>query len=404
MSGSAARTPSGRRSDLRTTILAIIVLVLVSRIVLSIVGVVGAQVLDDRGVAEPAYEHIESARHDVSSWLVVHQWYNWDAVHYEDLSRHWPEVRWSVEPNIVTPDGGRAWTEFSWPPLFPLSIAAVHAVTGIEAGAAMLLLNLAAFGVFLFLVRCIVRADGHPESAARWAVAFNVCAPFAFFLSAPLTEPLFVCFAAGSLLAVRSRRWEVAGLLGAAMVWTKMTGVLMVAPLLVAAVLEVRRHRPADWTGRLRPFLAPAICAASYLAYLSFAWILTGTPRAPFLTQRYGWGNSVGNPVVNLVTNLDRWQYLAVAALLVLTVVLAATRQIGLVDATYCAVMLLSAATVVQIATAAPRYAAVAFPLATGVALWSRRRRLAPVLIGSMAGLQLGLFCIWTSYWLVEMV
>ncbi len=387
--------------------LVIVVLVLASRLVLSVAGLVASNVLDgDRAASadNPAYVRVEEARHDISSWVIVHQWYSWDALHYEDLSRHWPDVGTSVEPNVVTPDGGRAWTEFSWPPLFPVSIAALHGVTSIEAGTLMLLVNLVLFGVFLYLVRCIVVTDGHSELDARWAIAFNVCAPFAFFLSVPMTEPLFVCAAAGSLLALRHKRWALAGALAAVMVWTKMTGVLMVAPLAVAAACEVWQRRPTAWRERATPFLAPAICGLAYVAYLCFAWVLTGTPRAPFLTQRYGWGNTVGNPIGNLVTNLDRWQYLVVAALLLLTLVLAITRSLDLVDATYCVVMLLSATTVVQIIPAAPRYAAVAFPLATALALWARPRRVGPVLVGSMAGLQLGLFCIWSSYWLVEMV
>ena len=134
-----------------------------------------------------------------------------------------------------------------------------------------------------------------------------------------------------------------------------------------------------------------------------FARWLTGTARAPFLTQRYGWGNTVGNPVVNLVTNLDRWQYLVVLALLVLTLALWKAGTLTSVDATYCVVMLLSATAVVQIAGAAPRYAAVTFPLASALALWARPRRAVIPVVVSSSVLQIGLFGVWASYWLVEM-
>ncbi len=398
--------PSHERAvnDRRRAVVFIVTLVVVSRLILSVGGIVAAEVFEASRAAdfEAANAQVEAARQDVSSLRIVHQWYNWDAVHYENLSRQWLDVERPALPNVVTPDGGRAWNEFSWPPLYPLTIAALHGITGVEAGAMMLLLDLVLFGGFLYLVRRLVLVDGYDETDARWAIALNVAAPFAFFLSSALTEPLFVAFAAGSLLATRHRRWVLAGALAGLMVWTKNTGVLMVAPLAVAAAIDMR-NRSGTWADRLRAFIAPALCLASYVAYLGFARWLTGTARAPFLTQRYGWGNTVGNPVFNLLTNLDRWQYLVVLALLALTLALWKGGTLTPVDATYCVVMLLSATAVVQIAGAAPRYAAVAFPLASALALWARPRRAVIPVIVSSSVLQIGLFGVWASYWLVEM-
>ena len=397
---------SERRHTRHVTIAFIVLLVLASRLLLSASGLVASNAFEDDRAAdfEVVNAAIETARDEVSPYAFVHQWYNWDAQHYENLSRQWLDVTRPAEPNVVTVDGGRAWNEFSWPPLFPLTIAGLHGIFGIEAGVLMLAFNLVLFGCFLFLVREIVLADGYDEDDARWAIAINVAAPFAFFLSSALTEPLFVTLAAGSLLATRHRRWVLAGALAGLMVWTKMTGVLMFLPLAVAAALEVRTRWATPWSQRVRPIAAPVLCAGAYVAYLGFARFLTGTARAPFLTQRYGWGNTVGNPVVNLITHLDRWQYLAVLALLVLTAALWKYGTMTAVDATYTVVMLLSATTVVQIAGAAPRYAAVAFPVATAVALWARPRRAAlPIAVGSGI-LQVGLFGVWVSYWLVEMI
>jgi hypothetical protein len=399
-----ASSPERAVHERRQAVVFIVALVIASRLILSVGGIIAAEVFeDDRATDfEVANAQVEAARQDVSSLRIVHQWYNWDAYHYENLSRQWLDVERPALPNVVTPEGGRAWNEFSWPPLYPLTIATLHGITGLEAGAAMLVLNLVLFTGFLYLVRRLVLVDGFSETDARWAVALNVAAPFAFFLSSALTEPLFVSFAAGSLLATRHRRWVLAGVLAGLMVWTKNTGVLMVAPLVVAAAIDMR-NRAGTWPDRLRGFVAPALCLASYVAYLGFARWLTGTARAPFLTQRYGWGNTVGNPVVNLLTNLDRWQYVAVLALLVLSVLLWKAGTLSPVDATYCVVMLLSATAVVQIGGAAPRYAAVAFPLASALAIWARPRRAVIPIVVSSSVLQIGLFGVWVSYWLVEM-
>ncbi len=389
----------------RSAFVAVVALVVCSHILLSILGTVASNALDStRPPANLAvHQQLEEARHELSPHRIVHLWFNWDALHYEQLSDHWFDVRPPLQPNVVTADGGRAWGEFSWPPLYPVAVGLLHRVTSIEAGAVMVLLGIVLQITFLWLLRRLSVASGDDDDTAMAVVLVAVAMPFAFFLGTPLSEPLFVTFAVSSLLALRQQRWLVAGLAAMAMPWTKIVGVLMVVPLAVRGVGDVRRSGDRSWATVSRAFAPALMCGASFVLYLGFARWLTGTPWAPFETQRVGWGNSTGNPIVNLVRHVGRWQYMAVAGLLVLTAVLGVRRWISWTETAFCLVMLLAATSVATIVPAAPRYSAVAFPLAIGLARWARSRSVVPYVVGACALVQGAVFVVWSTYWIGEM-
>ena len=380
----------------------IVALVIASRVVLSCLGVVSGNVLDDVRPAETVAMHaqLEAARADISASRLFSQWYNWDALHYENLSRSWFEIDLPLQPSVVTADGHEAWGEFSWPPLYPWAIGLLHLVFRLDAGQLMLLINLVLFAVLLWLVRAREEQDGRPGGAAMLAV---VAAPFSFFLSSALSEPLFVVLAAWSLLMLRRQRWGVAGLAAGLAAWTRNAGVYMTIPLAVAALVEHRRRRGQPASVRLVPWLAPALSAGGFVTFRLFAWALTGTPRAPELSQRYGWGNSLGNPFTNLMGGITHWQYAVVAAMLMLVIVLAARGHLCAVEATYCAVMLLAACMVDGLHGAAPRFVAVAFPIFPALARWAGQRGGVGALVATSGAIQGAMFVLWTNYWLTAM-
>jgi len=389
----------------KSAFMAVLVLVVCSHLLLSVLGTVASSALDPiRPAGNLAiHQQLEVARHELSPHRVVHLWYNWDALHYERLSDHWFDVRAPLAPNVVTAGGGRAWDEFSWPPLYPVVVGLFHRLTFVKAGAVMVLLGIGLQVTFLWLLRRLSLANGDDDDTAMAVVLVAIAMPFAFFLGTPLSEPLFVTLAVSSLLALRQQRWLLAGLAAAAMPWTKIAGVLMVVPLAISGIGEVRRSSDRSWRTVSRAFAPALMCGLSFVLYLGFARWLTGTPWAPFETQRVGWGNSTGNPILNLIRDIDRWQYVAVAGLLVLTAALGVRRWISWTEASFCLVMLLAASSVATIVPAAPRYAAVAFPLATGLARWARARSVLPYLVGTGAIVQGAVFIVWSTYWIGEM-
>ena len=389
---------------------AVVGLVLISRLLLSLVGVVSAAALADNHVQESsgALSLSAAAREEISPWGLINQWYSWDAFHYENLSRTWMEIERPIAPHIVTEDGGRAWNEFSWPPAYPLIVAGLSALAPGDAGLVMVVFGVILFMGLLRVIAAISAEDGDSEAMVGMVLLTVVVAPVSFILSIPMTEPLFTLTGALCLLALRRHRWASAGIWAAFMVWTKMSGVYMIAPLVLAAAiaslpaLRSRGHRGA-WRPVVAPWLAPLGCGLGYVAYLGFAWFMTGTPRAPFDTQRYGWGNEVGNPLWSLIDGLGFWQYRFVVGLSAWAIWLAWRRFITPVDLVFSLVMFLSTLPV-DLVAAAPRYAAVGFPVWIGTARWVRGARWRWGALAACAAGQTWLFVLWSNDWLVEIV
>ena len=387
----------------------IVLLVLSSRVVLSLVGVVSDSLLsDERENSIPGGSVVTEARDSLSPFYALNQWYSWDAFHYENLSRSWLEVERPIAPHIVTDEGGRAWNEFSWPPVYPLMIAGLSAVFPGDAGLLMVLFGVVLFLGLLRVIAAISDEDGDSDSTVALVLLTVVVAPVSFILSIPMTEPLFALAGALSLLAVRRGQWVRAGLWSVLMTWVKMSGVYMLAPLALAALVaswpELRTVTSTRaWRRVVMPWMAPLLCGVGYLGYLGFAWFMTGTLQAPLLTQRYGWGNEVGNPLWNLIDGFGFWQYRFVVALSLWSGWLAWRRYITSVDLMFSLVMFLSTLPV-DLVAAAPRYAAVGFPVWVGTARWIRAGRRRWLLLPALAALQLWLYVLWSNHWMVEIV
>ena len=388
----------------------IVLLVVLSRVVLSVVGMVSDSLLVDRRdeFTLGGLVVITEARDALSPFYALNQWYSWDAFHYENLSRSWLEVERPIAPHIVTEEGGRAWNEFSWPPVYPLVIAGLSAVFPGDAGLLMVLFGVVLFLGLLRVIAAISDEDGDSDSTTALALLTVVVAPVSFILSIPMTEPLFALAGALSLLAIRRGQWVRAGLWSVLMTWVKMSGVYMIAPLALAALLVSwpvwQSGSPErSWRRIVMPWTAPFVCGVGYLGYLGFAWFMTGTPRAPLLTQRYGWGNEVGNPLWNLIEGFGFWQYRFVVALSLWAAWLAWRRYINPVDLLFSLVMCLSTLPV-DIVAAAPRYAAVGFPVWIGTARWVRAGRRRWAVLPALAVLQLWLYVLWSNHWMAEIV
>ncbi len=208
------------------------------------------------------------------------------------------------------------------PPLYPLTIATRHGITGLEAGAAMLAAEPRALRVdssTSFGGWCSSTVSARPTPVGRSHSTWRRRSRSS--LSSALTEPLFVVagsgFTAGDAPPALGARRCARGPHGLDEEHRGTDG---------RAAGRRGCDRPAQRGRNACPTGCRAIRRSGALPRLR-TWRTLGSrvgspapPRAPFLTQRYGWGNTVGNPVVNLVTNLDRWQYVAVLALLALSV------------------------------------------------------------------------------------
>jgi hypothetical protein len=150
--------------------------------------------------------------------LLLEPWQRFDALRYLRLARE-----------------GYAHEEDSvFPPLYPLLIRGVGGLWGGghvgQLIAALLISNLATLGLLILLYRVTTAEFG--ETYATRTLVYLLLFPTGFFLFAPYTESLFMLLALGSLWAGRTGRFWLAGALGLLASLTRLTGWVLVIPLL----------------------------------------------------------------------------------------------------------------------------------------------------------------------------
>ncbi|MBI2755077.1 MAG: hypothetical protein HYX52_00005 [Chloroflexi bacterium] len=153
--------------------------------------------------------------------------------------------------------------------------------------------------IALGLLVALARRELGAERAAVVGWAFAVF-PTAFFLSAAYSESFFLAPAVGALLAARSGRWGVAGLLGAAATLARPVGVVMAAPLALEWWTQWRAGR-ARGAESLWVLLLPAV----YLAWDGYLGWISGDPLTA-LTAQAAWNRRLTWPWETLSDLLTR--------------------------------------------------------------------------------------------------
>jgi len=238
-------------------------------------------------------------------------WYQWDANWYMSIASqgyHWVA---GDQSNIA---------------FFPLYPAAVKVLSGVLHGryllAGLLLSAAFFFGSLVYLYR-LVNDDFSGEIARRtvWLIAIF---PTAVFFTTLYTESLFLFTSVACFYYGRQGRWAAAGIWGLLAAATRITGLLLLVPLVYEYLSQhsfspVRLFKPA----LLWLTLVPGGLAA-YMVYLYFGF---GRPFAFAETQSAGWGHTF-TPFIGSFTNdfhflfnqSEPWVIWEVAATLLLAV------------------------------------------------------------------------------------
>jgi hypothetical protein len=150
----------------------------------------------------------------------------WDAIWYLTIAQH------GYQHSTALPD---------FFPLYPLLIRALSwsALSAVVAG---VLISLVAFWIGLELVYRLAERDfgARAAMATVWLLALF---PMSFFFSAVYTEALFLALSTGCLYLARCERWLWAGILGGLASATRSIGILLVVPLAVLYVQQLRASR-----------------------------------------------------------------------------------------------------------------------------------------------------------------
>jgi hypothetical protein len=213
--------------------------------------------------------------------LFLGAWQRFDALHYQRIA----------DRGYISPD------DTVFPPLYPLLVRLAGALLGGDSLLGGLLVsNLACLGLFVLLHR--LATDEWGEQVASRAVIFLAVFPTSFFLLAPYSESLFCMLVVAAFYWARKGKWLAAGLGAALAALTRLTGWVLLFPLLY----EYLRQR--DFSGRKIGFglLAPLAAPLALVAFLFFrAW-----RDMPPLSQVYldYWRQKTALPGVDVVNAL----------------------------------------------------------------------------------------------------
>jgi hypothetical protein len=289
-----------------------------SRLVIGAIGLVGAaSFLDQHALAVAGASALDPG--------VV--WHKWDAVWYERLALH--GYGWEID----TPRGQAAAGFF---PLYPLTVGLLlRILPGLPffwVGA--IVSNLLAFVALALLARHLTRTA---EQTAHVMLAIMTAAG-SFYLSIPYAESLFLLLVVLVMIATRTRRYWIAGLLCGLAFTARAHGLALIAIPVIACWLDARlstRSRVAPIAGTIVLFAIPI---AIYLSYLA---AVQGSAVA-FVEQQAMWSNAFPYPfraVVGLVAfprRIEGWLHFGFWVLYV-GLLLRYWRRLPPGEALYCA-------------------------------------------------------------------
>jgi hypothetical protein len=235
--------------------------------------------------AGQSYQILADQRIDgLYGWLEL--WNRWDSLHYQKLASHGYSAVGDMRPSMV------------FYPLFPWTVRLVAFVINDYLVSAFIVSTLASIAAGLLLFR-LVQLDYTKEIADR-AVWFLFVFPTSYFLHIGYTESLFLMLALGCVLAARTGRWPLAGVLGALACLTRATGLVLIPALLIEAGQQYWTTRRWQWH-----WLWVAMVPLGFGVYLLINYRVAGHPFAFLLIREEFYHISLAWPWTGLRSAID---------------------------------------------------------------------------------------------------
>lgn len=363
---------------------AILILFLVSRILLTVVGV------SSRLALEPFHKKPPECIYSSNLYLDI--WGIYDSGWYLEIAR---------KGYFINPKTDRVGTvdvsqqNYVFLPLYPLLIKVLGVVTGNYFIAGLIISNISLLLACFFLLKVAEMEYGY--DTALNSVKYIFLFPSTFILSGVFSESLFLLLLILCFYFAKKRNWLIVGLFGFCLSLTRIFGVLIILPLLYE-YLKSREFRLKEVkTDALFLLLLPAGLSIFALYICS----LTGDFLAVFNIHK-SWGSVPGNPIKLLYENITSaniyFKFNGIISLIVLCVLLSGYKKIPFTYwLTGLLMIILPLSSGISSTTGMLRYMAVVFPLYLIFARSSRNVYVEQLIIVSMVLLQGFLMVFWTT-------
>ena len=253
----------------------IILLFLVSRGVLTIVGVLSIALMGRMTGMRLEWEHPPYI------WLDI--WGQWDTGWYLDIAKNWYAV---AAPY-------KNYYNYVFFPLYPTLIKLLGAVIGNNFYAGLIISNAALLAAAILLYK-LVELD-HDREVALNSVKYMFIWPTSFILSGVLSEALFLMLVVGCFYLARKGKWLNVGITGFFLSLTRVNGVCLGIPLFY----EYMKEKNFRLKGISVNILALALLPLGLLIFCVYNYYLTGDFLA-FVHAQSAWGRHLGNPLMTL--------------------------------------------------------------------------------------------------------
>ena len=211
---------------------------------------------------DPVFRPYVGVKPEVNSWL--EPWQRWDTLYYQAIAER----------------GYGAFESSAFaPPLYPVLMRMVAlAVGGNTLFAGLIVSSLAYLAALIYFYR-LTRMETD-ERVARYATAYLVLFPTAFFFLAAYAESLLLLSAVAALYHARRKEWMMAGVWAALAPLARVQGFVML-PVLAYEVARVWREAGMPKVKAIVGVLLASLGGAAFPAY---AWLVLGKTPWEILT------------------------------------------------------------------------------------------------------------------------
>ncbi len=240
-----------------------------------------------------------------------------EAITLQTIAAAWN--KWDANWYITASKGYPVTNSFAFFPLYPALIAGLTHFLGNanRVIASLIITNIASLGIFIGLI-LLARLESQNTNSGRGVVLVALAYPLAFYLTAPYSESLFICFAVFAFYFARARHWKTAALFAFIAGFTHPTSIVLAPALLAEFAASQGWFRAEIWrngawkyfrptTAQMKTAILVSGAVPTALAlYNMYIWRKTGSFFEYSAIQHNNWGHRMLNPLQIVITQIQR--------------------------------------------------------------------------------------------------